>query len=343
MEKGCSIRDLAQAVGVSPGTVSRVLNDRMGNMQVSQDTRKRIFQYAKEMDYQPNINARRLFSKQSRVLGLVIPSFREIHTNALENTHVVNMISGIEQVLFERKYKLMMLFKDREFIESEEYLTLFRSKQLDGLLIWGAYRQETFWNELAMKKYPHVFLTTHPDGIADPGLVFSADYALSGYNIMRYLLEKGYRSIHWGKPESRSTIGAELEAGFQTAFRESGLDMEKILTSENCGYDSASGVSVIEMLKKTKSDVSAVLFTSRASAMGAYEYCIHNNIRVPEDIAIAACDSSLRENSIRITCSREDDFKLGHNAVEALINKIENKKSEIEHKIPTMLIPGETA
>lgn len=342
MEKSCNIREVARKAGVSPGTVSRVLNNRMGNMQVSDATRKLIFQCAKELDYQPNVNARRLFSKRSGILGLVVPSFLEIHANVFEDRHIINLINGIEQALSVRKYKLMILFKDKEFIDSGEYLSLFRSKQLDGLLIWGAYRHESFWNELDEKKYPHVFITTYPDEVPDKKNIFTADYTVAGYDIMHYLLKKDYGCILWAKPQDDSSVYDGLKTGIEKAI---GKNKKQVKFDEMpCDYSLMSGYELMGKLHKDGFDYSVILFTSREAASGAMDYCSKHGIRVPEDIAIAACDSASQHAAAnRITTSAVDDILLGTNAVEGLIASIENRPCSVLNRIKTVFLPGDTA
>ena len=342
MEKGCNIREVAKKAGVSPGTVSRVLNNRMGKMQVSDVTRKLIFQCAEDLDYQPNINARRLFSNRSGVLGFVIPSFREVHKNVFGDIHIINLLNGIEEVLAVRKYKLMILFKDREFIDSHDYLSLFRSKQVDGLLIWGSHRSETFWNELSERNYPHVFVTTYPDGLQRMDSVFAADYTGAGYDIMNYLLKKKYRNILWAKPQDDTSISSEIKAGIDKSLRENpGLCQFREIP---CPYSQLAGFELMEKIHRTRLDFSVVLFTSHEAATGAMDYCVKHGIRVPEEIAVAACDSPASNGALtRITAPAVDDCLLGINAVEALVASIENRECRQCHRARMVLNPGDTA
>lgn len=344
MEKGCNIRDVAKKAGVSPGTVSRVLNNRMGRMQVSEATRALILRCAKELDYQPNINARRLFSKQSRVVGLVIPSIREIHGNIFADRHIMDLLCGIEQVLALRKYKLLLLFKDRDFIESEEYLSLYRGKQIDGLLIWGSHRSERFWKELEKRNYPHVFITTCPDGLATQSHVYSADYASAAYDVMRYLLRKKHRRILWAEPVPDSSLRLELTEGFRRAFQETGCSMKKVLSEVVCGYSPEDGYNLMEELGEDRTNYSAILFSSCNSALGALDYCAKFGIRVPLETAIAACDNNDTGNvRAKITCACCDDILLGKLAAEALIAGIEGKALPGNRKVKTVFLPGDTA
>ena len=344
MEKGCNIRDVARKAGVSPGTVSRVLNNRMGRMQVSEATRALILRCAKELDYQPNINARRLFSRQSRVIGLVIPSIREIHGNIFADRHIMDLLCGIEQVLALQKYRLLLLFKDQEFMESGEYLSLYREKQIDGLLIWGSHRSESFWRELEKRNYPHVFITTYPDGLAEKSHVYSADYASAACDVMRYLLKKKHRRILWAKPEPDSSLCFDLTEGFKRAFQETECSMRKVVSEVVCGYSPEDGYSLMEELGEDRTKYSAILFSSCNSALGALDYCTRFGIRVPVETAIAACDNNDTGNvRAKITCSCCDDIRLGMLAAEALIAGIEGKALPGNRKVKTVFLGGDTA
>ena len=70
----CSIRDVAEQAGVAPGTVSRILSSRPNDIRVSAATRRRVIETARRLNYAPNINVRRLFSRHTGIIGLLTPS-----------------------------------------------------------------------------------------------------------------------------------------------------------------------------------------------------------------------------------------------------------------------------
>lgn len=345
MEKGCNIRDVAKKANVSPGTVSRVLNNRMGKTRVSEKTKMLIIQCAKKMDYQPNINAQRMFSKRSMVIGLVVPSFLDIQQSAFEDNHIINILCGIEQVLSSQNYKLMILFKDKKFEENREHVSLFQSKQVDGLLIWGARRHEFFWNKLREIHYPHIFISTYPDKLKDDKYVFSADYAAAGYDIMGHLLKQKHAKILWGKSTDNSSVNVELNKGFRQACHDKKCNFETVLSEISCEYSPIAGYQLMERVQKNKDKKNtAILFTSNEAASGALEYCTKHRLRVPEDVAIAACDSSAQRNSLsKITCPTIDDILLGSTAVEGLLAQIGKRELPVNNRIRTTLHMGSTA
>ena len=162
MPENVNMRDVARAAGVSPGTVSRVLSNRMGRTRVSAATRQKILDAVRTLDYVPNINARRLFSNRSGVFGLVLPRFDFPMRRMFEDQHLMRILAGIEETISPEGYRVLLIFADRDFVSGKEYLNIFRSKQLDGVFIWGAASADRFYAELGEHGYPHVFITTRP-------------------------------------------------------------------------------------------------------------------------------------------------------------------------------------
>lgn len=89
----CSIRDLARYVGLSTCTVSKVLNNR-SDFKIQEETRQRVLEAARTLNYVPNVNAQRLFQKKSGIIGLLIPSQTD-GDNAFADNHFVNMLAGL--------------------------------------------------------------------------------------------------------------------------------------------------------------------------------------------------------------------------------------------------------
>lgn len=98
-KKRCNIRDLAKAAGLSAGTVSRILNNRPGDMKIPETTRARVVELARKMEYVPNIHAQRLFSKRSGVIGLVILSAERNGSPVFGCTHLSHVLAGMEREL----------------------------------------------------------------------------------------------------------------------------------------------------------------------------------------------------------------------------------------------------
>jgi len=343
MKTSCSIRDVARVAEVAPSTVSRVLNNRMGNLRIAEETRKKILSTAKELKYTPNVNAKRLFSKQSGVIGLLVPSFRMMGTHIFEDNHLTRILSGLEKGLGDSKYSLLLLFSDQDFIAEKRYLTLFREHNIDGLLIWGAYENESFWSELIEEKYPYLFLSNVPAGFESANFI-SSDYEKASYQMTRYVLENGRRKIVWGGGKTNISINYEQERGIARALAEFGMKWED-LTVRHGLYKESFGHTLIQEVLREAPETEAIIFANHGMALGATKYLQEKGIPVPQKLGIVSCDSfqNLDEHMAHITRMETQDLQLGENAARTMIELINQTSSKpVQIRYDVKFIAGKT-
>jgi len=344
MTGNCSIREVARHAGVSAGTVSRVLNNRMGEMQVPETTRQKIIRAAQELNYTPNIHARRLFSNRSGIIGLVVPSFSRVGTHIFENYHMTRIISGLEKGLTGKDYRLLLIFNDDKFVKDKQYLSLFRERNVDALLVWGAYADETFWQELAAVGCPHLFLTNLPSGGEKLNYILS-DHEAGSYSIAHHLLERGHRRLIWlrGKPDISLT--RQQENGISRALSEYGLTAGTLTLAQG-DFIAASGENAMAQLLEQYPELpfSALITANYDMAKGAINVLQQRGIAIPEKIAVAACDSYRGQEDGRLNLTRIEvnDLELGNIAAEQILQLIEHPETNIKINHAVNLIIGQT-
>lgn len=119
-----NIKDVARHANVSVATVSRVINNKG---YVNEHTKELVLKAIKDLNYVPNEIARSLYRKSSKIIGIIIPD--------LKNEFFNDMIAGIEEVILQHGYKTM-LCTSRESLEREkEYLQIFSTNKIDGLIL----------------------------------------------------------------------------------------------------------------------------------------------------------------------------------------------------------------
>ena len=334
-KKSCTIRELARHVGLSTCTVSRVLNHRSGELPIPEKTQERIREAARALNYVPNVNAQRFFKRRSNVIGLLVPPQEEMGHNAFNDTHFVEILSGIEKALCRTGYNLLLLFNRPEFQENNHYAGLFQSGFLDGLLIWGVHRSDRYWNELAALSGPRIFLTSLPGAEGSASLSFVAsDYEHSAFGIVSHLREKGRRSFCWLAGKEDTSIIPQLEAGIRRAGVR--IPPEAIRYSD---YTEADGERLAaELLATGRYD--AVVATAPQLARGASR-CIA--ARYPA-AAVGCFDgqSSTRLATDRFITALTNDYEIGVTALEKLVARIEGGKEPVQLKIPVTFAFSET-
>ncbi|MGE5334663.1 MAG: LacI family DNA-binding transcriptional regulator, partial [Nitrososphaerota archaeon] len=140
-----TLKELARLAGVHPSTVARVLNDDP-RQRVSEDVRLRILALAREQGYQPNHLARSLRTKRSYVVGTLIPD--------IANPFFAIMFRGIEDALAASGYSVIMANTDDDSTREQLSITMLRGRQVDGLLIATARREDPALDALKTAGFP---------------------------------------------------------------------------------------------------------------------------------------------------------------------------------------------
>lgn len=343
--KSCSIRDLAKYVNVSPGTVSRVLNNKASNVKITEATRKRIFDAVKELNYSPNIHAKRLFSNKSMTIGVVVPDQQNMVKNqhTFSDYNLAESLSGIETAATANDYRLLLLVRTAEFIDQKSYLKLFHEKCIDGIIFWGVGHDEEFIQELQNENFPLVL--ANANNVDTPVLSVFNDNISGSYKITEYLIKKGRKKIAYIKGKENAPVNADREAGFLHALKNNNLKQNKQLILPG-DYSIESGYQAARELLKQKLDFDALIAGNDMMAIGAMRALLQEGVRIPEDISVAGADNiQLAEYaSVPLTTFFTNMFDLGSEAMKLLIAKINNDKN-IPKKIviPTKLVIRDSA
>jgi DNA-binding LacI/PurR family transcriptional regulator len=327
MPKRCTIKDVAAYANVATSTVSRVLNNHDADLHTTEETRRKILEAARLLNYAPNINAKRLFGKCSSIIALVIPSHKSHGKHVFDDRHLTRIFSGIESALSRSGYRLLIVFNDERFVQQREYLSLFRQGAVDGMLVWGAYADQTFWEELLENNYPVVMLSRSNFPLEHFSYVLH-DYQTGGATALRYLLSHGHRQIAWlGGRQDNGTV-QDMIKGFGQLPADCRLD------SFYGSFSRRSGETMAKAALDANPDLTAVLATNTDIALGASEVFQKKKIR-PE---IVVCDTATSDEIQSFPHISVDDLKLGCESVQILLKQIANgAQAPIQKTLPVTL------
>lgn len=276
-----NLKSIAKEAGVSTATVSNVINGRYHK--VSQETIEKIQKIIKDNDYTPNAVARSLASKESKMIGVVIPNI-----NSAENFSVspynTQILALLEMYVRNQGYYLMM----RCVNNCKEIIPLFSSWNVDGAIIFGAFEEEV--KELTENlNVPTVYIDTYAENqaIANVGI---DDYK-GGYLAARYLLGKGHREIAFVGPKEISTgVIQQRYQGFCDACAEEGVSITK-----DCIFKSdtiyQNGIVAGQQIAIADKKFTAVAATSDVVALGVMEGLKLCGLNVPNDISVIGFDN----------------------------------------------------
>jgi len=276
-----NLKTIADKAGVSKTTVSNVIN---GNYQrVSEKTRLKIEKIIEENDYQPNAMAKGLASRESKIIGLVVPNVDESESFCV-NPYDVQIIGLLENYIRRQGYFLML----RSVRQSIESIPLFSSWNVDGMIFFGTFKKELEDIKKDLK-VPAVFLDTYSDDleIANVGI---DDYQ-AGYLSAAYLLGKGHRKIGFVGPSiTEPGVMQKRFFGFRDACAAEGIEINADRIFEVYTIY-RYGVAAGQKIATLRNRFTALSVMSDTVALGIMEGLQLCGVRVPDDISIVGFDN----------------------------------------------------
>ncbi|NLG92899.1 MAG: LacI family DNA-binding transcriptional regulator [Clostridiales bacterium] len=318
------IKDVAERAGVSIGTVSRVLNyDETIN--VADDTRKRIFEAAQELEYTPTQHKR----KRKQKIGLIYSYSLE---EELEDIYYLSARVAIEKKIQDNKESVVHLSLSQN---------LEKLKGIDGIIALGTFHK----NEVEMIRQankPVVFADCSPDEDSFDSVVINLEKGAR--KVMNYLYDLGHRKIAF--------LGGNLPGEEAVDFRE--REYELFMRKHDCfsedfvmagGYTPKDGYHMMtELLQKNKG-VTAVFAINDSVAVGCYKAIYENSLRIPEDISVVGFNDIPTAQFMLppLTTVKTHVDLMGETAVTLIREKI-NMQRTVPKKIviPTALVVRES-
>lgn len=326
-----NIKTIAEQVGVSTATVSNVIN---GNYKkVSAETRDKIEAVIRDTGYKPNVMARSLVKKTSRLIGVVVPYVNE-DEDFFTNPYNAHMIASLERYIRGRDYYLML----RCIEKPSEIVPLLSSWNVDGAFFLGIFRDEVDRIK-GQIDIPMVFVDTYAPGknIVNIGI---EDYR-GGYLSARYLIGKGHKKIALVTPDvSSEGVIKERYRGFTDACKEAGVSFKPgNLFYTDTTYKNAMQVG--QDIAFTNGDYTAVACMSDIVAFGVAEGLKQCGIRIPYDMSVIGFDNlpDCDFMSPKLTSIAQDFALKAQKAGDYLFRMIDGEKElTVDERLPIRVI-----
>src|SRR6056297_3556125 len=207
-----TIKDIAKKADVSVTTVSRVLNNKPD---VGDDTRARILKLIEDMNYNPNSVARGLVMQKTHTIGLIIPD--------ISNPFFPQVARAIEDKAQKSGYSVIFFNTDNHLERERKAVELFKSKQVDGLIVSLSLGNEEILNQLKAANYPVVQIDRSV--LSDSYPLVSIDHKKSAYQLVEYLLKKRHRKIAHISGDLNTTSARERMAGYKKALNDYNIEL----------------------------------------------------------------------------------------------------------------------
>jgi LacI family transcriptional regulator len=321
-----TIKEVAKTAGVSTATVSRVLN-KVGR--VDEETRRRVQEAAKELNYVPNALGRSLSTRRTEALGMLLPD--------LYGEFFSDVIRGADETAQHHRYHLLVssAHNNREKIAAT--LQMLRGR-VDGVVIMSPHIDAQTLNANLPKNLPVVLLNCRiQDGAFNS---INIDNFEGARRMVRHLAEHGHRKIAIIKGTEKNLDAEERLAGYLQAIREAGIDSSESIVMDGNFLDS-SGYDAAKRILALSPRPTAIFASNDSMAIGALSALREVGVSVPKEMALAGFDDIpiARYLSPALTSVHVPISDLGAMAIQKLLHVMRAKDDiQLEHSLlPTTL------
>jgi DNA-binding LacI/PurR family transcriptional regulator len=335
--KAATIRDVAEASGVSTATVSYVLNNGPRNVEPS--TRMRVLDTIARLKYHPNGVARGLSRKRMDCLGIVFP---EPHQRLVADSYFNAILDGVVEAATDAEQNVM-LYTGFKWSGRESLPTLCDSR-VDGLVIIAANTDSDIVPLLVDAGRSFVLVS---DTTAD-GRVSSVDIdnIRAVEEIIDHLVRLGHRQIALLSGEDTSPSTRPRRNGFLKAMARHGLAVTPEYFIEGYYSREWGEVATADLLRLPEPPT-AIFAGGDGIAMGVYSACAKAGVSIPGDISVIGFDDApfAKDAIPSLTTIRHPLTQIGLQAARILIDQIEHRAEGFETQklvLPAHLVVRES-
>lgn len=328
-----TIRDVAKEAGVSISTVSRVLNNEDI---VNEDTRKKVLEATKKLNYSPNLLARSLITKSTQLIGLIVPD--------ITNPFFPELAKGVEITAHFYGYNVILCNTEANIQNEKKYLEMLQQRRIDGL-IFLVFSQELEAQLKKLRPQLPIVLGELPSNDTRFDAVFT-DNVLGVEKAVKHLIGLGHQKIGIVTGPLWLKSSQDKLQGFRNELLENRLNFDpQSIKESNSRLE--GGYEAMKELLALPDRPTAVIFGNDLMAIGAMKALDEMKIKIPEDIAIVGYDDIPLASYSQppLTTIAQPKFEIGRLTLELLLDKIEGKKgNEYEHIVlePRLVIREST-
>lgn len=329
--KPATLSDVAATIGVAPMTVSRVIN---GNGYVSEETREKVLEAVKKMNYRRNGLARNLKRQRTDTVGLVIGD--------ISNPFSTELANAVRESLSVRGYNLFLCISEHSAKEDISAFESFVDHNIDGIIVATRSNEEgnERLTEIADSGVPVVVVgRDFQHEVVDS---ISADNFNGGFEATQHLIDLGHKRIGFigAGFENRSRL--KRLQGYLSALAKHKIQVdERLITgrrgssSDTPGYSTeAIGYEGMKRLLSLPNRPTAVFARNDFTALGAISAVKEAGLSIPQDIAIVGFDDTplARHTTPSLTTVRQPMKLQGQIAAEMLLRRISGDASTTEQR-----------
>ena len=310
------IKDVAKQAGVSVASVSRVMAGHAG---VSEATRQRVLEAVQALDYRPDLAARRLRSRRTDTIGLIVSDIR--------NPFFTEVSRAIEDVAYQHRMRVILCNADEDPAKEALYLDLMQDENVSGVILSPTLPMLARFR-LNDYPFPVVLVDRCERNTAADAVVL--DNIDSAYRLIAHLIEQGRRRIAFIYGATSAT-GRQRHEGYVTAMATHGL--ETLAKAVPATVDAARAAASEWVSRRPLPD--ALVGSNGLILLGLTEALQAAKLRFPEQIALAGFDDLPWTRLVEpgITVIAQPTYDLGQAAIELLLQRITHPAQSVRRVV----------
>lgn len=312
------MKEIAKKLGVSVSTVSRALKD---SPELHSETKRKIVEAAKEMNYQPNLLAQSLRISRSKTLGVIVPE--------ITSHFFASCISGIQDTANKRGYNVIICQSNESLEQEKANIRTLVSSQVDGLLISLSRETNKFEHlqDLYDREINFILFDRVQEDIPVSKVTFND--ANGAYQVVKHLLENGSRRIVYVSGPEDLYISKKRKEGYLRALAEFGVHQDNSLI-KTTDLTEAGNIKVAREILTMRPRPEAVFCMIDPVAVDVLTEWKALDIRIPEDIALAGFTNNPTSAVVEppLTTVSQPGYEMGKLAVSHLLDQLDGIASD---------------
>ncbi|WP_367772185.1 LacI family DNA-binding transcriptional regulator [Flavobacterium sp. WC2421] len=316
--KEATLKQIATQLGVSITTVSKALKNYPD---VSEKTKKKIVDLAIKLNYTPNSFAVNLRTKESKIIGVIIPT--------VDYNFFSKVFKGVLEEAEKRKYQVIILRSNEKLEVEKKQIELLLNKRVDGIIMSLSNETGDFNHikNIIKHKTPLVLF----DKIAK--LVNCSKVAINdrkaAYDAVNYLIKKGHKKIAHFRGSYMPQNSIDRFLGYKKALEDNNIvyDPSLVYLCDN-NTDFEDGYENAKKILMEHPDIEAIFAITDLVAVGIIKYFNDIDLKIPAQIAVFGfCNSFMSEIiTPKLTTIDQPGFEIGNRAASILFDEIDLKK-----------------
>jgi LacI family transcriptional regulator len=316
-----TLADIARELGVSKMTVSRAINN---HPEISSDTRARVLETARRMNYRPNQYARALTTNRSYLLGVVVPD--------LMHSYFAEICRGVEAVAKPLGYQNLICSTDENAINEEVEIGALLPRT-DGLILASSASPDDtkFLRRFIREGAKIVLIDRQLERLKCPTV--TTDDVKVGLLATEHLIGLGHRRVGHLKGTVASTAALRFD-GYKQALRKHRLALEESMVRE-CGFTEKDGYDAMSAWLREGDVPDAIFAANDPAAIGAMTASAEAGLKIPDDVAVVGGGNIHYGDMLRVplTTVAWSTAEMGQSAGRLLIDLVEGKKGRKDQHV----------